>query len=194
MKDLAVVILAGGEGRRIGGAKPLREFAGDRLIDRALRLAAAWSDAIAIAVRDSSQVGEQQARLIADDPDVEGPLGGLIAGLRFARSADRKLLLTVPADMPFLPHDLPNRLRGAIGDGSCALAASGGHVHPVCGLWRSSALGLVPDYVQSGRRSLRGFAELVGFEAVDWAGGASDPFFNVNTIEDLAAGERRAGA
>ena len=47
-----MVILAGGEGSRIGGGKPLMRLAGERLIDRALRTARGWSDLIAVAVRD----------------------------------------------------------------------------------------------------------------------------------------------
>jgi molybdenum cofactor guanylyltransferase len=70
------------------------------------------------------------------------------------------------------------------------VASSGGHLHPVCGLWRVSALDAVPAYLASGRRSLRGFAEAAGFTAVDWPIEPLDPFFNINTPEDLAAAER----
>src|SRR5207248_3018680 len=81
--DIAVVILAGGEGSRIGGAKPLRPFAGERLIDRALGQAARWSDLVAIAVRDPAQAEPVEVPMIADAPEIEGPLGGLAAALHF---------------------------------------------------------------------------------------------------------------
>jgi molybdopterin-guanine dinucleotide biosynthesis protein A len=192
MSGVAVVVLAGGEGRRIGGAKPLRTFAGERLIDRALRLAQDWSDLVAVAVRDPAQVAPLDAVLIADDEAVAGPLGGLAAGLRFAQAQRQPLLLTIPADMPFLPGDLLERLGDALADHSCALAASGGHLHPVCGLWRASALDRLPGYVSSGQRSLRGLGETVGMVAIEWPGGMRDPFLNINTAQDLAAAERRA--
>jgi molybdopterin-guanine dinucleotide biosynthesis protein A len=190
-RDLAVVVLAGGEGTRIGGAKPLRWLAGQRLIDRALEASRSWSSTIAVAVRQESQVEKVDATLIGDDPNVEGPLGGLVAGLRFARNAQSEFLLTIPADMPFLPGDLPEKLRGAIADLGSALASSGGHLHPVCGLWRTSSVASVPAYVSSGRRSLRGFAGLIGWAEVEWVETPIDPFFNVNNAEDLAEAEKR---
>ena len=188
--DVAVVILAGGEGRRIGGGKPLRTFAGERLIDRAVNLAGSWSDRVAVAVRDRSQVGAVAVDLIADEA-VAGPLGGLLSGLKLAARERRELVLVIPADMPFLPPDLLDRLGQAIGDRGCALAASGGQLHPVCGLWRADAIDRAASYTAAGRRSLKGFAEVVGFVAVEWPDAPVDPFFNINTSDDLAEAARR---
>ena len=122
MSSLAVVILAGGEGRRIGGAKPLRRLGGMRLIDRASELAGCWSRIVAVAVRDPSQTPSTGVEIIRDEA-VEGPLGGLAAGLKFARSRGRPFLLTIPADMPFLPADLADRLAAAIVECGCAVAS-----------------------------------------------------------------------
>ncbi len=192
--DVAVVILAGGEGARIGGGKPLRSLGGKRLIDRALEQAMHWSNAVAIAVREVSQVAPVDATLVHDEPDVEGPLGGLIAGLKFARTVGCKSLLTIPSDMPFLPTDLLERLRRSAGDRGSALASSGGHVHPVCGFWPSRSVDQIPDYVASGRRSLKGFAQMLDCVEVEWSAEPTDPFFNINSVEDLAeAGWRIAG-
>ena len=189
-EGVAVVVLAGGQGSRIGGAKPLRTLAGERLIDRALRFARSHSDAVAVAVRDALQAKAVDADVIVDEP-VEGPLGGLIAALRLARTSGRPLLLVVPADMPFLPPDLIERLRDAMGARSCAVASSGGHLHPVCGLWRAEALESATAYAESGRRSLRGLAEAVGHAIVQWPTEPADPFFNINSADDLAEAERR---
>ena len=189
--DVAVVILAGGEGARIGGEKPLRSLGGQRLIDRALEQARRWSKTIAIAVREDSQVEPVDAILIGDEPGVEGPLGGLIAGLKFARTAGCRSLLTIPSDMPFLPTDLLEQLRRSVGGEGSALASSGDHVHPVCGFWPSRSLDQIPDYVASGRRSLKGFAQMLGCVEVEWSAKPTDPFFNIHSVEDLAEAEWR---
>lgn len=190
MTEVAVVILAGGEGRRIGGEKPLRLLGERRLIDWALDLSCGWSNSVAVAVRDPSQTPSLEVEIVEDDA-IEGPLGGLAAALKSARSKGLAFLLTIPADMPFLPSDLLDRLAAAIDQSGCAIASSGGHAYPVCGLWRVSTLALLDDYVPSGRRSLKGFAALVGAVEVEWPAGPDDPFFNINTAGDLAEAEKR---
>ena len=187
---IAVVILAGGEGSRIGGDKPHKLLGGKTLLERAVTLARQWSEKVAVAVREETQLGGTEVRWIRDAPGVDGPLGGLATALRFADGADCDSVLTIPADMPFLPPDLGQRLMGAIGHACVAIATSGGHLHPVCAVWRTSALDVVPDYIASGGRSLRGFAEAAGFEAVEWASDPADPFFNINSAEVLEMAER----
>jgi len=168
---MRVVILAGGEGRRIGGGKPLRMLGGETLLGRALRIARGWSDDVLVA--DGT----------TDVPGIEGPLGGLAGALGLGGD-----VLTIPCDMPFLPADLPERLDRQ-GE-AAALAESGGRLHPVCALWRARAADGLAAYAESGRRSLHGFAEAVGYEAVVWPTDPIDPFFNINDPDDLArAGE-----
>ena len=89
---MRIVILAGGEGRRIGGGKPARLLGGQSLIDRAIARAWSWSVPVLVAAREGGDIG--------DDPAVEGPLGGVAAAL--ALGGD---VLTIPCDMPFLPDD-----------------------------------------------------------------------------------------
>ena len=187
---IASVILAGGEGSRIGGDKPMRLLGGTTLLDRAIDYASGLSDKVAVAVRDQ-QVGEARVAVIRDDPTIEGPLAGLVAALGFGRDENADAVLTLPADMPFLPPDLTDRLAEELANNRAAIARSDGHIHPVCGLWLTAALDYVPEYLASGRRSLRGLAETVGYVAVDWPADPEDPFFNINTSADLAEAERR---
>jgi molybdopterin-guanine dinucleotide biosynthesis protein A len=170
---MRVVILAGGEGRRIGGGKPQRLLGGETLLDRALRRARSWSDEVLVAAREGGD--------LQDDPAIEGPLGGVAAAL--ALGGD---VLTIACDMPFLPDDLPARL---MGDATVAVAASGGRLHPVCALWKAEARAALPAYLATGRRSLTGFAEAAGYAAVEWPVEPFDPFFNINDPTDLARAE-----
>lgn len=183
---VAVLILAGGEGSRIGGGKPQRLLGGRTMLDRAIEQARRWSDHVTVAAREAAQLGAANVPLLLDPPGLEGPLGGLASAARL----DAPAVLTIPCDMPFLPDDLADRLDTALPGHGAALAASGGHVHPVCGLWRTEALAGLDDYAASGRRSLIGFAEAIGYVAVEWPG---DPFFNINNPEDLTEAEARLG-
>ena len=56
------------------------------------------------------------------------------------------------------------------------------------------SLGTLPAYLATGRRSLRGFAEAIGVARVDWPIIPSDPFFNINSPDDLAVAEGRCGS
>lgn len=78
-------------------------------------------------------------------------------------------------------------LLAALGDGGVAVAQSNGRLHPVCALWRTSALDALAVYLASGQRSLKRFAAAVGRTVVDWSGADTDVFANANTPEDLAA-------
>lgn len=181
---LAVLILAGGEARRMGGGKPLRALGHQTLLQWSINRAKDWSDQVAIAARSADQIGETGLPVIIDPDDIAGPLAGLASAARMPAAR----VLTIPCDMPFLPDELPDRLAGALGDRGAALAASGGRVHPVCGLWRTAMLGQLPAFLATGRRSLMGFAEWIGFATVEWSG---DAFFNVNSPAELAAAEAR---
>jgi molybdopterin-guanine dinucleotide biosynthesis protein A len=180
------VILAGGQGSRIGGEKPSRLLRGQSLLDRAVARARTWSDTVAIAARSADQVHSADCEILVDPPGLEGPLGGLASALGLGGPT----VLTIACDMPFLPDDLPGRLVAAIGGHGAALAASNGRVHPVCGLWRTDTIFELQRYASSGRRSLIGFAQSIGYAKVVWE---EDFFFNVNTPLDLLEADRRLG-
>lgn len=195
--DLAI-ILAGGEGRRLGGAdkgalavgrEPLWRRVADRLRPQAKQLAVvaplqpAWlpeiPDAIWLADASSTRIG---------------PAGALAAGLK--RLAPGGRLLTSPVDAAFLPCDLHQRLAEAseAQNARVALAASGGASHPVFGLWSGSAAPAVLQAIESGEHSLRRLAALAGMvECEAWNGVTPDPFFNINTPTDLTAANELAG-
>jgi molybdopterin-guanine dinucleotide biosynthesis protein A len=184
--SLAVVILAGGEGRRMGGAKPLRQLGTRSLLDRAIERASEWSDTIAISARDRGQVCDRGWAVLSDPPGIAGPFAGLAAAreLRSARVRAR------PCDMPFLPGDLPQQLAAVLPGHAAALASAGGRLHPVCGLWTRGALDQIEAYAASGNSSVVGFAESVGFATAELDEEASR---NINTPEELAAAQSRAG-
>lgn len=172
----------------MGGAKPLRPLGGATLVGRAVALARTYSQTVAVAVRAADQVaGAVDAPLLLDDPAIEGPLAGLASALRFARGQGVVCVLTLPCDSPRLPDDLAARLLAALDDSAVVVAQSHGRLHPVCALWRTSALGALGAYLASGRRSLKGFAAAVGMSVVDWSDSSIDVFANANTPEELAA-------
>jgi len=187
-----VAILAGGQGLRMGGGKPLRRLAGRTLVEHAVRRAQLWDVLTVLVLRSADQAPPNGLRVIHDDAAIPGPLGGLAAALAWGEAAGLDAVLTLPCDMPFLPMDLPGRLLGAIQSGaSVAVAASGGRSHPVCALWRPDVLSMLRERASCGRLSLKGVAEQAGASIAVWSHDEGDPFFNINTEEDLARAESR---
>ena len=186
--NCAVVILAGGEGRRIGGDKPRRLLAGRTLIDRIVERARSWSPVVAIAVRQNVPTSPPAIPILVDGP-LQGPIAGLASALHFGRVQAVDAVLTIPCDTPMLPADLLDRLSPGLVGYRAAVPTSAGRLHPTCALWRTDAGDELPGYAASGRSSLMGFASVVGHTRIDWSAEPLDPFFNVNDEDDLERAE-----
>jgi len=74
-------------------------------------------------------------------------------------------------------------------DVAVAVAASGGRLHPICALWRTTTLPVLVQRAGNGRLSLNGLSEAAGRVIVDWPIDPRDPFLNINTPDDLAHAE-----
>lgn len=189
-----IVIAAGGDGSRIGGAKPQRLLAGGRLIDRAADWARRHSDNIALAVRPGDDDLATGLPILMDREVGIGPISALSNAIRFAREQGRPQVVMIGCDMPFLPDDLVTRLSAAIADHGAAMPVSEGRLHPMASLWRTDEAA-IDAYLAAGGQSLWRFAETIGMIGVEWAE-VPDPFANINDAESLARAEellRRRG-
>lgn len=187
---MLVAILAGGEGRRMGGAKPQRVLGGKTLLQRAIERARSWEcEPVVVSPCDLAA----DCETIRDRMGIAGPLAGLAGAFDEARRRECDHLLLLACDTPFLPADVPERLAARIAEGAnCAMARSGGRDIPVCSLWDLTALEeALPEYLESDDCSLFGLANSIGYVAVEWDVQDPDPFFNINTPEDLAKAELR---
>jgi molybdenum cofactor guanylyltransferase len=124
-----------------------------------------------------------------------GPLAGILAGLDWAAAyrPDAQWIFSAPGDCPFLPRDLVARLRQAVSveGAELAIAASQGRSHPVIGLWKVAARDALREaLVVEGLRKVQDWTGRYRVATVDWPADPIDPFFNVNTVEDLGEAER----
>lgn len=198
--DVLGVILAGGQGRRMGGAdKALLPLAGRPLVARAIERLAPQVGRLALSANgDPARFAGLGIPVLADPFDENvGPLAGLASGLAHAARLDppARWVATVAVDTPFFPVDLVARLRAAVSDDgrSVAIAATAGRVHPVAALHPREAFDdLFAGLAGGGLRRVMSWIEsrpsvVVDFGLVE----GHDPFANLNTPEDLAAAERR---
>jgi len=185
----AIVIAAGGEGRRMGGGKPAQKLAGKSLLDHALHWASKHSDLIAVAVRDSDLLDLTSIPILEDASVGLGPISALKSAFGFAGVHNRDQVLLIGCDLPFLPSDLAERLARRIGSQSCAMPVSKGRDHPMAALWRIEHTAL-DAFIAAGGRSIWRFAESIGVNRVEWPSDQGiDPFTNINDLEMLALAE-----
>lgn len=202
MTGLPGVILAGGRATRMGGGdKGFRRVAGRRLIDRVIDRLVPQLGVMAInANGDPLRFAEFGVPVLADPlPDHPGPLAGVLAGMDWAASLGAAQVVTAAADTPFFPCDLVVRLQAAAGPSGLALAATcdaAGRVRaqPTFGLWPVALRDDLRAALEGGLRKIviwtdRHAAGLAVFEAE-----VMDPFFNINTPDDIAQAERILGA
>jgi molybdopterin-guanine dinucleotide biosynthesis protein A len=194
------VLLAGGLARRMGGGdKPMRSIGGRTILDRVIaRLRPQCDGLILNANGDPARFAAFGLPIIADTvQDFPGPLAGILAGLDWtaANRPDAGWILSAAADCPFLPRDLVARLQRARieQDAQLAVASSGGQSHPVIALW-SVALRdeLRHALVKEDIRKIDRWTARYRLATVTWPAEPIDPFFNANTMDDIAEAERLA--
>ena len=194
------VLLAGGLARRMGGGdKPMRSIGSRTLLERVIaRVRPQCDDLILNANGDPARFAAFGLTVVADNvPDFPGPLAGILAALDWtaANRPDIAWMLSAAADCPFLPRDLVARLHEARAreDAQLAVAASGGQTHPVIGLWRVSLRDeLRHSLVVEDIRRIDRWTARYRLATVSWPTEPLDPFFNANTVEDIADAERLA--
>jgi molybdenum cofactor guanylyltransferase len=196
------LILAGGLGRRMDGLhKPFAQVDGAPLLERMIARARNQCDLLAINLHQTTpEAAAAFAKfglpLLPDAlPGHAGPLAGVLAGLDHAALNGLTHILSLPCDCPFLPRDLAARLIQATQESrdGLACAASGGRRHPVVALW---PIGLRDELrhalFEQDLRKVGQFQQRYDVRTVEWSFRQRDPFFNINTPEDLMRAQELA--
>ncbi len=184
VEHVAAVILAGGQGRRMGGAdKGLVDYRGRPLIEWVFdALVPQVADIVISANRNLERYAAYGRRVLPDTlPDFPGPLAGVLAALD-AVTAD--WLLVVPCDTPHLPADLALRLLGAaqIENVPLAVAEDDAQVHHSCFIVRTDQRDGLAAYLARGERAVRHWQAGLSSTRVRFDAAA---FANFNRPDDL---------
>ncbi|MEC8572007.1 MAG: molybdenum cofactor guanylyltransferase MobA, partial [Pseudomonadota bacterium] len=202
------VILAGGLATRMGGGDKGRlQVGGESLLARVVDRIAPQVAGLALnANGDPQRFDDLGLPVIADTIDgFAGPLAGVLAGLDWAAEQGASSIVTVAADTPFFPQDLAERLLAAAEGqryplvlattprtGEEALKSGGGrrvNRHPTFGLWPVELREDLRSALQNGLRKVVLWTDQHGGREALFEAEPFDPFFNVNTPEDLVRAE-----
>jgi molybdopterin-guanine dinucleotide biosynthesis protein A len=198
MTQIAGLILAGGQSRRMGGGdKCLRALGPKPILAHIIARARPQVDVLALnANGDPTRFAAFGLPVVSDVVEgFAGPLAGVLTGLEWAKmyAPQCRWLASFASDAPFLPEDLVARLLKAVqdSDADLARATSAGQEHPVFGLWRVDlAEALRKAIVEEELRKVDLWTARYRLVDVEFATTPVDPFFNVNRPEDLAEAER----
>ena len=201
MTGIVGVILAGGLSRRMGGeAKALMPLAGRPMIAHAIDRICPYVDACILNVNgDASAFAQFGLPIVADAfGDYAGPLAGLLSGMLWAaehhptRATSSPPLVTRRSSRRIMSTRWPRRPVAIAQPSSSRHRADATTSPAVFGPWRWRTIS--PPSSPPGSAASRRWIEqnpnkTVTFPFVDDGQSGFDPFFNVNTPEDLAIAE-----
>ena len=192
MPEITGVVLAGGQGSRMGGVdKGLQAFRGRPMVAHVLERFAPQVDELLVNANRNVEAYAAFGHPVVSDEiaGFAGPLAGFERGLAHARG---DLVATVPCDSPFLPRDLVARLREALEahGAELAVARTGDQAHPVFCLMKRGVHRSLEEFLAGGQRKIdRWYAALAVVEVP--FDDEPDAFLNINTREELAQLEPR---
>ncbi len=177
----------------MGGVdKALVRLDGQPLLAHAIARLSAQCSALALSANgDAARFASFGLPVVADDiPGFAGPLAGVLAGLDHAGRCGSRLVVTLPVDTPFAPHDLVARLDEARSATAAdvSVASSGGRRHHAIALWPVSMAGDMRRLlIRPGERGVARFSARYKSATAEWPTAPFDPFLNVNTPDDVVA-------
>ncbi|MFT3792204.1 MAG: molybdenum cofactor guanylyltransferase MobA [Rudaea sp.] len=187
--QISAAILAGGEGRRVGGNdKGLLLLRGRPLVERVAAALRGQAGTILIVANRHADEYARFGRVVADEAvGFRGPLAGIASALKHCPTA---WLLTAPVDAPDPPRDLAQRLLAcaAAAGADAAVAHDGTRRQPLFALyrsrlWQSAAAALAEDL------PVYRWQERIAAAEADFSD-CAHAFANLNTLHELREWER----
>ena len=178
------LVLAGGQGRRMGGVdRGLQRLHGKLMVSWVIARFSPQVDEIIVNANQNVQKYEAFGHRVVRDQigGFAGPLAGLHAGLT---AATHPLVATVPCDSPFLPADLVVRLKAALGDKDLAVAKTGEQPHPVFVLVKREVLKNLASFLEQGGRKIDAWYASLDRVEVSFDD-EPEAFRNINTVDEL---------
>ena len=192
---VAGVILAGGQSSRMGGGdKSLMDLGGQTILARVIARLAPQVEVMALnANGDPARFAKYGLPVVADSIEgFAGPLAGVLAGMDWAHGQGAEYIVTVAADTPFFPKHLLVGLQMAQqSEGTpLVMAMTPDPVrkfarHPTFGLWSVDLRDDLRGALEDGVRKVVQWTEPHGCAKMVFNFDGGDPFFNVNTPEEM---------
>ena len=184
------VILAGGKSQRFGEDKCQVKLGDKLLIDYILsEIIDEFEEVLLISNNKIKYNHSNKISLVDDFKKGLGPLGGILTAMKWIKENNRnyKWISTFPSDTPFFKKQILDNFLNEIEsyEGKLFFINSNDTRHNIFGLWSIDLLERLEKDLNNGERKVEMWANKVGVKSINMNFENKDPFFNINTKEDL---------
>jgi molybdopterin-guanine dinucleotide biosynthesis protein A len=184
------VVLAGGKSLRFGEDKSQVKLNNKSLIDHILSEILTEFKELLIVSNNSIKFNKsEKISIISDFKNNLGPLGGVLTAMKWIKdnNKDYQWISTFPTDTPFFKNQILKDFHDKINlkNGKLFFIKSNNTRHNIFGLWSIDLADKLEKDLENGDRKVEDWANKVGVNIIDMQFEKNDPFFNINTKEDL---------
>ena len=202
VKNLPVVILAGGQAKRMGGKdKALIELQNRTLLSHVLEKISGYASPVGLNINKNQEKFTKFNYPILKDK-IEGylgPLSGIFTAINWAKEINEDWVLTLPCDTPYLPNDLiPRLIKLALDVDNKFDVISvkcNNQTHPVIGLWKTNLIHKLENSLKNGVRKIDLFTSEINIKYIEYFFDdfSLDPFLNLNSPSDILHSQKILG-
>jgi molybdopterin-guanine dinucleotide biosynthesis protein A len=188
------VVLAGGKSQRFGEDKCQVKLGDKLLIDYILsEIIDEFKEVLLISNNKIKYNHSNKISLVEDFKKEQGPLGGILTAMKWIKKNNKsyKWISTFPSDTPFFKKQILNNFIEEINryEGKLFFINSNNTRHNIFGLWSIDLLERLEKDLENGERKVEMWANKIGVKSINMKFENKDPFFNINTKEDLIKAE-----
>ncbi|MBD1166986.1 molybdenum cofactor guanylyltransferase [Pelagibacterales bacterium SAG-MED09] len=193
--NILPVVLAGGKSKRFGEDKSQAKLRGKILIDYILReITNNFNEVLIVANNPINHLNSDKIIIIEDYKKNLGPLGGILSAMKWVKKNNKKYqwIASFPSDTPFFKMDNFNEFLKRVNEKESELffMKSGEKRHNIFGLWSVHLVDQLEKDLEIGTRKVERWANDIGVNIINMSFEKRDPFFNINTKEDLKIAEK----
>ena len=189
-------VLAGGKSQRFGEDKSQVKLGDKLLIDYIL--SEVIEEFKEILVVSNSLIDFRKSEKITVIEDIKknlGPLGGVLTAMKWIKdnNKDYKWISTFPADTPFFKRSILQKFLQDVQPEESKLffIKSNDTRHNIFGIWSIDLMDKLEEDLNKGERKVELWANSIGVKTINIEFQNEDPFFNINTKEDLEKAKDR---
>ena len=193
--NILPVVLAGGKSKRFGEDKSQKQLGSKILIDYILsEIINDFNEVIIVANAPIKHLSSDKITKIEDYKKDLGPLGGIFSAMKWAKDNNKKYqwIITFPSDTPFFKKKIMKSFLNKINTKESELffMKSNEKRHNIFGLWSLDLIDQLEKDLENGSRKVEKWANNIGVKTINMSFEKEDPFFNINTKEDLEKAEK----